>query len=234
MKIAIISDLHSNKYAVDRVFNDINKESVDHILVAGDLVGYYYWPSEVVQLCMRDSRVQCIQGNHEANLKQASESSESISRLTKQYGSGYKRCIQSMSSKEMNWLFSLPIELTIEIGGITFYLSHGSLSSTDEYLYPNAPIEKLISNYSNADFTVFGHTHYSFIHTNKNLCLLNPGSVGQPRDHGNLSSYAIVDSTNRTVRFKKVLFETEKIIAAVNEFDPSLPYLKDVLTRGTP
>tara|TARA_B100000780_G_scaffold155209_1_gene108546 strand:+ start:638 stop:1342 length:705 start_codon:yes stop_codon:yes gene_type:complete len=232
MKIAILSDLHANKFAVKAVFDELDKEHVAHILIAGDLIGYYYWPSEIVQLCMQDDRVQCVQGNHELNLKSASESDLKLSELTKKYGSSYKKCLTTLSPKELEWLFSLPKELIVKFDNISFFVTHGSLTSANEYLYPNSPIQQLLSNYSNQNFTIFGHTHHSFVHAHGNKYLLNPGSVGQPRDVGNLASYAIVDTSTQSLRFKKISFHVDQIISEATANDPSIPYLKKVLKRG--
>jgi len=232
MKVAIISDIHANKYALESVLKVLNKERVDHILVAGDLVGYYYWPCEVIDFCMGDPRVQCVRGNHEEYLEDALQDADRLSELTVKYGSGHQRCLEAVTSKQLDWLRSLPRTIETKIDDISFFVAHGSLSSADEYIYPDAPLETLISNYSDADFTVFGHTHYAFIHTHNQQCLINPGSVGQPRDFGGAASFAIVDSRNRSVRFKRTPFDVNEIIAASEEFDPAVPYLRKILKRG--
>lgn len=232
MNIAILSDLHANKFAVKAVFDDLANFGVDQILIAGDLIGYYYWPSEVVQLCMQDNRVQCVKGNHELNLKKALGSSIELSKLSEKYGSSYRKCITDLSPTEIEWLISLPTEMTLKFDGISFFITHGSLRSITEYLYPNSPNSQLLANYSNQNFTIFGHTHHSFVHTHDCRHIINPGSVGQPRDVGNLASYAIVDTSSRSVRFQKVPFNVNEIISAVSVNDPSIPYLKEVLKRG--
>ena len=137
-----------------------------------------------------------------------------------------------MSPKELEWLFSLPKELIVKFDNISFFVTHGSLTSANEYLYPNSPIQQLLSNYSNQNFTIFGHTHHSFVHAHGNKYLLNPGSVGQPRDVGNLASYAIVDTSTQSLRFKKISFHVDQIISEATANDPSIPYLKKVLKRG--
>mgnify|MGYP003661192313 FL=1 len=76
MKVAVISDLHANIHALRVVLEDLDKENVSAILVAGDLIGYYYWPAEVVNLLMADERFICIRGNHENILHQVLGSEE--------------------------------------------------------------------------------------------------------------------------------------------------------------
>ena len=66
-----MSDLHANKYATERVFHSMESDEIDVILIAGDLIGYYYWGSEVIDLCRHDPRVRCVRGNHEDYLQRA-------------------------------------------------------------------------------------------------------------------------------------------------------------------
>ena len=127
MKIAILADIHANIYAFEAVLADVQKESVDKIIVAGDFIGYYYWPSEVVNICMLDSRFICVRGNHEDNLKLAFSDPTKLDSLTKKYGSSYQICIDTLNADQVNWLLSLPNFLDFKIGNTSFYVTHGSL-----------------------------------------------------------------------------------------------------------
>ncbi|MCQ2044492.1 phosphoesterase, MJ0936 family [Stutzerimonas kunmingensis] len=231
MKIALLSDLHANIYALQAVLDDLNKERVEKILVAGDLVGYYYWPREVIEMLMSDDRFICIRGNHEKILDEVLINDEAAHRYRKKYGSGYEACRNQLSSTQMLWLKSLPEEMRLDIGGMQFHVGHGALGSTDEYLYPDAPLEELLKNYSDREYTVFGHTHYPFLHKHGNRYLLNPGSVGQPRDLGGSASYIVVNTENQVIRFKRKAFDTESIIRAVRERNPELDYLSAIMSR---
>ncbi|MDX3895329.1 metallophosphoesterase family protein [Pusillimonas sp.] len=231
MKVALLSDIHANIYALKAVVDDLNKEGVVRILVAGDLVGYYYWPKQVVELLMADERFVCIRGNHENILRQVLKDDEAAKHFRRKYGSGYESCRRDLSAVQLEWLLSLPNHMRVKVGGLDFYLGHGSLTDTDEYIYPDTPIGKLLSNYSDLEFTVFGHTHYPFFHQYSGRCLLNPGSVGQPRDQGGLASYIIINCENRAIRFKRKAFDVQPILSAARENDPSLGYLAEIMTR---
>ncbi|MBU3057071.1 metallophosphoesterase family protein [Pseudomonas indica] len=231
MKVALVSDLHANIHALRAVLDDLNKEGVERILVAGDIVGYYYWPREVIELLMSDDRFQCIRGNHEHILQEVLSDKDAALRYRRKYGSGYEVCRNQLSEIQIDWLLSLPEEIHVSIGGVQFHVGHGALGSNDEYLYPDAPLGALLDNYSDAEFTVFGHTHYPFLHTYEGRYLLNPGSVGQPRDVGGLASYVVVSSENHVVRFKRKPFDTEAVIRAARESDPELGYLAAIMSR---
>jgi len=231
MKVAVISDIHANIFALDAVYKDLEKEKVTHILVAGDLVGYYYWPKEVIERLRNDDRVTCIKGNHEKNFMETLISKESADFLRKKYGSGYDVCQKELSCDDIDWLLALPQTKKLIINNCDFYLSHGSLNSIDEYLYPDASLNFILENYSSCKFTIFGHTHYPFIHTNKDKVLINPGSVGQPRDRGGLSSYVIIDTDNFSIKFKRLAFDFLKITETAKLKDPSLEYLWKIMSR---
>jgi putative phosphoesterase len=231
MKVAVISDLHANIHALRVVLEDLDKEGVNVILVAGDLVGYYYWPGEVVNLIMSDERFICISGNHENILREVLASGEAAQHYRKKYGSGYEACRQQLSKTQLEWLLSLPEEIVVNLEGVTFHVGHGALGKTDEYLYPDAPLENLLDNYSDAKYTIFGHTHYPFLHEHGGRNLLNPGSVGQPRDTGGLASYVVINTSNNVIRFKRKAFDTKLIINSARENDPSLGYLADIMNR---
>jgi putative phosphoesterase len=233
MKIAILADIHANIYAFEAVLADVQKEGVDKIIVAGDFIGYYYWPSEVVNICMLDSRFICVRGNHEDNLKLAFSDPTKLDSLTKKYGSSYQICIDTLNADQVNWLLSLPNFLDFKIGNTSFYVTHGSLKDTTEYVYPNANLKKIKENFSNAKYTILAHTHYPFIHSSNNKWLINPGSVGQPRDFGNIASYFIVNLDTDVIVPKRIAFPTEVIIQHVNIYDKNVKYLKNIFQRGS-
>jgi putative phosphoesterase len=232
MKIAIISDIHANIYAFEAVLNELDRLKVDKVLVCGDLIGYYYWPKEVLDHIVGNDMFTCIRGNHEDILKETLNSNKASLFYRNKYGSGYDVCKRDLTGSQLDWLGSLPESLEVDFDGVTFFLSHGSLTSTNEYLYPDSSTEELIKNYSNSDFTVFGHTHYPFIHTHNEKCLLNPGSIGQPRDIGGYSSFVTISTHNKVVVAHKINFERADLVLACRTNDPGLNYLENIFNRG--
>lgn len=232
MKIAILSDIHSNIYAFRAVLNIIDKEKIKKVLIAGDLMGYYYWPKEVIEICMNKDKFLCIKGNHEENFLRAIQDDGYMLETTKIYGSSYKIALKTLSSRHINWLKSLPSFLNIIIDSKTFYITHQSLEGFDEYVYPDTSFNKLKKQIGNADYTVLGHTHYPFIFADNEKWLLNPGSVGQPRDHCASASFFIVDLKTNVIIPKRVNFELEDIFRHIDKYDKKLTYLKKVFQRG--
>jgi len=232
MKIAIMSDIHANIYAFETVLNEFKRLKVDKVLVCGDLIGYYYWPKEVLDHIVGNDMFTCIRGNHEDIFKETLSSNKAALFYRHKYGSGYDVCKRDLTVSQLEWLDLLPESLEVDFDGVTFFMSHGSLTSTNEYLYPDSSTEELIRNYSNSDFTVFGHTHYPFIHTNNGKYLLNPGSIGQPRDIGGYSSFVTISTHNKAVVSHKIKFEIAALALACRRNDPGLKYLENIFNRG--
>ncbi|MAJ91709.1 MAG: hypothetical protein CMF40_05925, partial [Legionellales bacterium] len=193
MKIAILSDIHANIYAFNAVLDVIKKEGIEKIIVAGDLIGYYYWPREVIDICMRNDDILCIKGNHEKNFMMALSDPECMSAAIEKYGTSYRIASETLSQDQIKWLDSLPYVLDINLDNRTFYVTHGSLESIDEYIYPDESRDTLLNQMSDSDYTILGHTHYPFICSNNDKWLINPGSVGQPRDYCASASFFIVN-----------------------------------------
>ncbi len=231
MKIAILSDIHSNIFALDNVLFDLRSKGIEKILVAGDLIGYYYWPNQVISKLMEDPNIICISGNHEDILKKTLDNDEDAKIYKKKYGSGFEICKRELSISQLNWLLSLPKTLTLTFEEVSFFLSHGSLTTSDDYIYPDSKGTLLDDNYSEETFTIFGNTHYPFIRMHKNKYLINPGSVGQPRDVSSLSSYVVINTENMSIQFNRVAFESSLIADRIKQIDPDNPYLIEVLSR---
>jgi predicted phosphodiesterase len=180
---------------------------------------------------MRDTCITCIRGNHEDILAQTLDNSAAAEFYRQKYGLGYDICRETLSGDEMQWLLHLPVSAELTLDGIHFSVHHGSPSATDEYVYPDASAEVLARSHAGRDFTVLGHTHYPFIHHLDGRILLNPGSVGQPRDFGGQASYAVVNLANRVVRFKRIPFDANPVVIAAQTRDPKLGYLHKIMTR---
>ena len=235
MKIATLADIHGNAEAFDRVADAIHSEGIDTLFVLGDLVGYYYWPSQVLKTLSLFKRVELIIGNPERMLRDSIRSPEALAKITTKYGHGIQTAIDTLSDSEKNTLLNQPESLSVSIDGLFCVLAHGSPSDPDQYLYPDTPrsvMESCIQYSPIPDFVFVGHSHYPFCHHSGQTTVVNPGSVGQPRDIGNMASYAILDTTNKTIQFKRIPFDTRRIQTEVAIRDPNLPYLASIFLRN--
>lgn len=234
MKIAILADIHANSLALDAVYHDLELNGCEKILVLGDLVGYYYNASYVINKISNDPRCFVIKGNHEELLLKSRNNVDFANKCHKKYGSGLKVANETLSQEQIDWITNLPESENIKLDGLKLGLYHGSDKHINEYVYPDAPTKRINIVGIENDYIFFGHTHYPVIFPKNNRVIVNPGSVGQPRDVGSLASYAILNTTNSSVVFRRVPFSNENLIAEAMKVDPHYPYLSEILERNNP
>ena len=232
MKIAFLSDIHANIDAFESVLQTIDNDKIETIFIAGDLVGYYYNPDKVIDICMSRDDIHCIRGNHDRNFLKALNDKSFMLKMIEKYGSSYRITREKLSDKQITWLENLPTKLELTIEQVSITIAHGSINSEDEYIYPSKKSIDLPKQLSKSECTILGHTHHPFVWCNEYRWLVNPGSVGQPRDQSALSSFFYLDLNNKTLLPKKVQFPTEKLFQEILQNDPGNKYLKNVFTRG--
>ena len=231
MKVGVISDIHGNHYALEAVLKIAKQEGVEKLLILGDIVGYYYHP-EIVLDMLSAWNYEIIKGNHEVILQDLNENKIDPEHLKVKYGSGHEHALKKLSTETLQWLFELPTQKSVKINNVSFHLNHGSPSSLDEYLYPDAPLEKLEKcNSIDHDFVLVGHSHYSFSYRCKHSILINCGSVGQSRENGGIAYWALVNTRNSSFQIKTTLYDTLKLLEDVALFDPKREYLQNILKR---
>jgi putative phosphoesterase len=231
MKIGVLSDIHSNAYALKEVLRVAEKENVEKLLILGDIVGYYYEP-EVVMEMLSNYDHDMIKGNHEVILENLIKGNLSFDSVREKYGSGHKLAIHKLDDKQITTLLGLPEKKTIVIDGISFLMSHGSPWDADYYVYPDASIDDLTRCDSpDHDFVLIGHTHHSFCYKNKKSMLLNPGSVGQSRQVGGVATWAIINTLNKCFEMKSTPYPVNILQAEIAQIDPQISYLSNILKR---
>lgn len=198
MKIALLADIHANLPALQAVLNDL--PYVDSIVCLGDVVGYYADPNEVCEV-LRERKIATIRGNHDAyvagKLNPQPERAEA-------YRTAWTRRV--LACEHLAWLESVPISLEFECGRLTLQLRHATPWDEEGYLYPDSDRLSEIQLGSN-QFLALGHTHWPMLRQCGEGFVLNPGSVGQPRDCNPKASYAILDTDSGQVEFRRVSYD---------------------------
>jgi predicted phosphodiesterase len=106
-----------------------------------------------------------------------------------------------------DFLKSMSTNFEFCIGGKKIKLMHGGPSNfLNEYIYPNSDFLKF--NQMPYDFFFMGHTHYPFIKFYNGKTIVNIGSCGMPRDHGTLSSFAVLDTEFWDVKILRIPMDT--------------------------
>ncbi len=212
MRILVLSDIHANWPALCAVFA---QEEYDECLVIGDLVDYATGARDVIAW-VRENACGVIRGNHDHAVAQFIMPSkpESGFKLLRNETRNYHW--DSLSQRDLNYLAQLPLSLEVELDGLKFYLIHASpRDPLNEYL-PNVPQvwEERLKEID-ADIVCVGHTHFPYICNLGDQRVLNPGSVGQPRDSDPRASYAIIE--NGDIQLKRIEYDIDKTITQMRQ-----------------
>jgi putative phosphoesterase len=231
MKLALMGDIHGNIQALRTVLDAVTRENIEKLLITGDLVGYYFSPLEVVEL-LGEWDVEIVRGNHEEMLKTALKDPNYLLSVDARYGTGLRVAFEQLSSEQIERLCELDHPLHLSFDGVKILLCHGSPWDFDQYIYPNAEKALLtkcaISEY---DLVVMGHTHYPMQLMIGSTLIVNPGSVGQPRNRYPGAHWAIFDTVSRSIEFRCESYDMTHLIRECRERNPNLPYLANVLER---
>jgi putative phosphoesterase len=231
MKIAVISDIHGNHYALMEVLKSARKENVQHLLVLGDVVGYYYHPEKILKL-LSDWSFDIIKGNHEKILENLILDPSINESIRLKYGSGHQDALKKLTNHQLKFLTELPETKSVKFNETSFLMSHGSPWSNDFYIYPDCnKATKIKCDSKEHDFVLIGHSHYAFAFKNKNSVLINPGSIGQSRQAGGTASWCIINSVNGCFQFQSTYYSVNNLLLEVSERDSEIKYLSEILKR---
>jgi predicted phosphodiesterase len=248
VRVAVISDIHANIEAFQAVLCDLEHRA-DQVLNLGDLVGYNASPNECVELA-RTTEMHSIQGNHDMAICNP--------KLAEKFNIYARKAIlwtkENLTEANTRFLCSLAESLMTSCGLACHGSPEGILHYIELHFQARAILKKMKKGFwGETNVCLFGHTHKYKIWrmdvrgkvapvdiptdgvislSREEFYLLNPGSVGQPRDGDPRSSYLIFDTVNHTASFRLVDYDKaatiKKIIAA------GLPELfADRLIHGT-
>jgi predicted phosphodiesterase len=220
MRILILSDIHANLEALEAVLADSGP--VDSVWCLGDLVGYGPNPNEVIDRVRDLPGFLSLIGNHD----QAALGIIPLSRFNQDAGAAAAWTMEQLRTDNAAYLRALPSRITFE----DFTLAHGS---------PRQPVWEYILDLQSAagnfdsfttSYCLIGHSHLPLIfHQPRSngtaasvsvpwdsplelepRMILNPGSVGQPRDMDPRAAYAILDNQAGTWSARRVAYDAEK------------------------
>ena len=230
MKVGCIADIHGNFSALAAVMK-VLRDHVDTILFMGDLCGYYPFLDECVGL-LRQSPLIGVRGNHDQVLLGCIENGVPPDEdYRSQYGSALGRSIETLSAESVSFLRALPESLTVTLAGVVTSLFHGAPWDPFEgRVYPDFEEWERFDSVS-SDIVLLGQTHYPMEKHLGSKVIVNPGSVGQPRDRSGAACFAVIDLASGAVEQHRVAFDHRPLVEDARKNDPRLPYLVEVLTR---
>ena len=204
MRVGLISDVHANITALETVLEDM--PAVDRIVHAGDAVGYNAWPAECVET-LRDRGIDSVMGNHDR--KVAHRTNFERNRMAQ---AGIQKALADLAGDDLAWIDGLPETLTCCDGRVQ--IVHGHPDDPDRYTYPDEFAPGLLGD---EDVLVLGHTHVQHAEQFGEGIVVNPGSVGQPRDNDPRAGYAVVDLDALTVETHRVEYDIDAVAEGIVE-----------------
>lgn len=230
MRYLVLTDIHANLEALDACLADAAARGYDRALVLGDLVGYGADPNAVIESVQRLDAVDVVRGNHDkvACGVEEADGFNAVARAAAMWTLGV------LTPEHRAWLAALPkgphlVDDLIEI-------CHGSPADEDAYIFDELDAIHALQA-SVRPLCLFGHTHVPIVFELSSdgsetigyarpsqievsirpgsKYLVNPGSVGQPRDGDARAAYAIVDSHSRRVELFRIPYAVDAAQAKV-------------------
>lgn len=232
MKVALLSDIHGNAIALEKVLKEVDQEGIQKLFIMGDFVGYYYSHQKVFELLDR-FQWEGIQGNHDALLADFVSGNTDVTEPYRSgIGSSLDVALQDLTKEQIDMLVSLPKTKELVLEKQNILLCHGAPWDQNQYMYPDSEKELFDRLFAlDYDFIMLGHTHYPMVKKQGEVTVVNPGSVGQPRDEGSNASWAIVDLQTGEIELRRTRFSPDELLQQIKERNPELTYLREVLLR---
>jgi diadenosine tetraphosphatase ApaH/serine/threonine PP2A family protein phosphatase len=232
MRYLVISDIHANLEAYDTVMDTAAAIGWDRAVVLGDLVGYGGDPNAVVERVRALAPHALIRGNHD-KVGSGIETAEGFNAVAR---SAIRWTFDTLTDDNRKWLAALPAG-PVDVDEV-FEICHGTPFDEDAYVFDDLDALRALHS-SRRPLCLFGHTHvqagYSLAHnqfaveTNgegrpldivlrpETKYLINPGSVGQPRDGDPRAGFGIVDTDRATVTIHRIPYPIARAQARIVE-----------------
>lgn len=245
MRVLVLSDIHGNADALKTVLNSAS--GYDYIWVLGDLVDYGPEPHVVVDMVRELKSDLVLMGNHDNAVAyntdcMCAQELHDLSEYTR-----LEVSFKLLNPEQISWLKSLPRTREFTIDSLRVYAVHGSpRNPLYGYLKPSLPLEEILLALTpsplvvkpkpvEADLVVVGHTHIPMDLRVGNKRIINPGSIGQPRDSDWRASYGILNLETGEFHIHRVKYNVEKTISklrALNLDFQMLVKLEAILRTG--
>ncbi|WP_440946838.1 metallophosphoesterase family protein [Methanosarcina sp. T3] len=232
MKILLIADIHANLEALRTIL----EVPYDRAICLGDIVDYGPDPDKCIEL-LQKKNIPTIRGNHDNAVAfkvdcQCGYKYKHLSIATREY------TWEILDQSQMEYLQKLPLVIREEIDGKKLFLTHASPRSIFEYIKPETTDEAIMAMLADpmepvdAEFLVVGHSHIPMNRELGTLTIINPGSVGQPRDGDTRAGCAVFDTETGGAEFLRLDYDIDAVCAKIEERMPHADELVGILKRG--
>lgn len=232
MRYLVISDIHANLEAYETVMDTAGGLGWDRAIILGDLVGYGGDPNAVIDCVRQLGPYALIRGNHD-KVGSGIETADGFNAVAR---SAIRWTYDTLTDDNRAWLAALPAG-PVDVDG-AFEICHGTPFDEDAYVFDDLDALRAL-HAARRPLCLFGHTHvqvgYSLtrnlfaVETNgegrpfeialkpDTKYLINPGSVGQPRDGDPRAGFALTDTDTARVTIYRIPYPVEKAQARIVE-----------------
>jgi putative phosphoesterase len=209
MKILVLADIHANWPALSAI-----RESFDACFFLGDLVDYASNPVPCVEWVQAHATA-AVRGNHDHAVAQ---------RIVARGGSGFRKLAaatrplqwEALAPRHLKYLARLPVTRHLRVDGIKFALMHATpRDPMDEYLADDPAAWQSRLNGIDAEIVCVGHSHIQFRLEFEGIQVVNPGSVGQPRDGDPRCAYAVIEDGK--IDLRRVAYDIDATLEHLKE-----------------
>ncbi|MCA9035362.1 MAG: YfcE family phosphodiesterase [Planctomycetaceae bacterium] len=204
MKILLLADIHANWPALSAI-----EESFDACLFMGDVVDYAADPVPCIDW-VRQFATAWVRGNHDHSVAQRVQvrPGGTFRQISAALRPGH---LTVLNDDHLTWLAQMPVTRFLTLGGKRFMLVHASpRDPMDEYVQDSEEQWAARLEHVDVDFVCVGHTHIPMHLTIGSIQVINPGSVGQPRDGDPRASYAVIQ--DGVVHFRRVHYDIDRAV----------------------
>lgn len=224
--------MHGNWDAFAAVLRHVRRKSFDAILVLGDLVGYGAGPNQVVEAVRElPGKVFVVRGNHDKVVAELEDGSN----FNQPALAAARWTTERLTPSNLRYVREMtlgPVAVDDDV-----HICHGSPLDEDTYVFSIYDAYEIFTHYPQAPLVFFGHTHIPsrfVLHDNNTIevavvqgesesleldpdkrYLLNPGSIGQPRDRDPRAAYLVYDTEKRIARWQRVEYCITKAQARI-------------------
>lgn len=225
MRFGLVSDVHGNPIALRACLRALDRLGVDAVHFLGDAVGYLDGAAEVLTM-LEDVGALCQKGNHDAMLLGELPLDPARDRI---YRIAAARA--SLPEASLRAIAGWPDHRALHVDGVRILFAHGSPTpSITEYVHADTPL--VLPASFPYDVVFLGHSHRPFVRTVGDVRVVNVGSVGLPRDTGDLASCVHFDTATSAIRVLRIPFDRDLLLATIGA--SAAKEVREVLHRTQP
>lgn len=217
MKVAVLSDIHSNYHAFQACYEDAVSAGAENFVFLGDYVSDLAEPRKTMDLVYEIQSkypTVCLRGNREGYMLDCERGRSSFSRGSKSGSLLYT--YEQLRGNDLDFIRSLKISDTVMINGVRMEIAHASMDNDRYYFDSTDGNAAEIFPQMKCAYLLTGHCHKQYVLQHDGKTIINPGSVGMPHGGSRNPKYALLDIEDGTVscQLREVTYDMPQAIHA--------------------